>query len=371
MTLEEYSGEPCWPLGGYSTRLMVRSMPKRSMVPKVSVFIFSLTLILLGGILKSPSGMAADQGTVDKAKKEGGEVLVHSVMTLDFTKPLWDAFEKHYPFLKVHQYRARTQTMVTRLLNEYRAGVYSADVLTFNDAEFELLRANRIVESYLSSESKHFPSVFRDTGRYWTAIHFVPFSIIYNTKLVSEAEKPRGWTDLLISKWRDRIGMERYNINWYGNMLLALGEKQGRLFMQDLAKQKPRPHDGTTLLLQQVIWGELPLAIGRGQHTEAAKLSGAPVDWVKDINPMLAQFHVVGLARSAPHPNSARLLIDFLLSGEAQVIVAESARIPTREGIKKSPGFESINISKLIPPDPRIREKYNDYMGEYKNLFWK
>jgi iron(III) transport system substrate-binding protein len=82
------------------------------------------------------------------------------------------------------------------------------------------------------------------------------------------------------------------------------------------------------------------------------KPTGAPVDWVY-LNPVFANIHPAGISAKAPHPNAARLFIDFVLSKPGQEIVRKMNRIPDRtdtppgqprliEGIK--PAFAPVEV---------------------------
>ena len=42
---------------------------------------------------------------------------------------------------------------------------------------------------------------------YWFASNISPYGIVYNTELVSEAEAPKTWQDLLDPKWKDQVAI--------------------------------------------------------------------------------------------------------------------------------------------------------------------
>ena len=49
------------------------------------------------------------------------------------------------------------------------------------------------------------------------------------------------------------------------------------------------------------------------------KKQGAPVDWV-GFEPAIVALHPISMVEKAPHPNAAKLFIDFALSDEGQKI---------------------------------------------------
>lgn len=60
------------------------------------------------------------------------------------------------------------------------------------------------------------------------------------------------------------------------------------------------------------------------------------------------------LAANAPHPNTAKLFIDFVLSNEGQKMVGGFKRIPVRNNVKPDP-------SRLFNGYKRIVELPEDY----------
>ena len=259
--------------------------------------------------------------------------------------------------------------MVNRLLTEYRAKAYLVDVIQFNIAEQLRLLDAGIGAVYKSPERKHFPSTFKDKKGYWTAIYYFVYTVGYNSQLVPSAAVPRTWEELLNPKWRDNIGMEDYAVNWYGNMLLAKGGERGKSFMRNLSMQKPRIVDGPSLLAQLMAAGEFPIGVARSHRMEIFKQKGAPLEWVRNIDPMVLQHSVVGLAKNPPHPNAAKLLIDFLLSEEAQQILAKQNRMIPRRGIKMAKAYEEIDMERILPPSPSVLSNLDKLTNEYVTLF--
>ncbi|MEX0802640.1 MAG: extracellular solute-binding protein [Candidatus Binatia bacterium] len=341
---------------------------RKAKIVRARQFLFLLSsLVLCSGI-----GFGASLDLVQKAKQEGGEVITYDTTRIAITRPLFDAFEAKYPFLKVKQYKADTNKMMQRVLAEYRAGKHLVDVLSFGNFHMEVLIDKGIVGQYESPERRNYAPLFKDKrGGYWTAVHYIPMTIDYNTNLVSEKVRPQEWQDLVDPKWKGQIAMEEDNVEWYAGMLKGMGTETAEKFMKALAKQNIRltrgPSDGIALLAA----GEFSILISRGQHAEALKAKGAPVDWVKNPNPLVSQFKMVSIPQRPPHPNSAKLFIDFMLSDTAAEIFAKFLVNPAREGVRNiSSGFKEIDIKKLVPPPTEeLKQHYSRYLKEFRDLF--
>jgi len=59
---------------------------------------------------------------------------------------------------------------------------------------------------------------------------------------------------------------------------------------------------------------------------------GAPVTWLK-VEPISGVTHSIGLVKNAPHPNAAKLLIDFLVSEEGQRTFAAVDYLPAMPSV--------------------------------------
>ena len=64
---------------------------------------------------------------------------------------------------------------------------------------------------------------------------------------------------------------------------------------------------------QLMAAGEFPLGIVYALRIESMRKSGAPVEWVKTSDPVFVSLSPVAVAAKARHPNSAKLLMDFLI----------------------------------------------------------
>ena len=155
---------------------------------------------------------------------------------------------------------------------------------------------------------------------------------------------------------------------YLGTTLKAMGEEKGLAYMRELAKQA-QLRAGRTLLAQLVAAGEFKGALTAYSQTfEVLKPTGAPVDWVY-LNPVFANIHPSGVAAKAPHPNAARLFVDFVLSKRGQELVRAMNRIPDRidtppeqarliEGVK--PAFASTEVFENIE---RYAKMFHDIFG--------
>lgn len=297
-------------------------------------------LLLIGGLLSLSYRyvMAASEKDVrseivEKAKKEG-EVVLYTTMPYIDLQAITPAFEKKYPFLKAKFIRLRSATMFTKLQSEYRAKQYLADTVNPTIWTIPQYFDEGLLGAYKSPEREAILESFMDKDGYWTSDYIVVGGLAYNTKLVPPNRIPRSYQDLLDPWWKGRIGMDEVSFRWYGCMLKILGEEKGRAFMQKLSQQNANIRRNPTLITQLLAAGEFSAAINiPHRDVEEFKKMGGPVEWIAPLDqPIIMYSHVTSIAKNPPHPNAARLYIDFILSKEGQQVLAKR-NVPIRPDI--------------------------------------
>ena len=335
-------------------------------------FVFTVLLSLIS-FVNDGRGQASDPKIVEAAKKEGGEIEAYVTLRTDTAQYIWKLFEAKYPFLKVKQYKADSDKMLQRLATEYRAKKYLVDVLNFGGGfHTQVLIEQGIAGAYLSPETKYFPAAFKEKNGLWTTLYYNPLTLIYNTKLLAPNERPKDWFDLLHPRYKGRLAIEHEQVTWYAGMMKRYGAEKGRQFMHGLAKHEPRPEQssrGNALLAA----GEFAAYIGRGHVAEMFKKKGAPVDWIKNPDPLVVQPATVQIAKQPPHPNSARLLIDFMLSEQIAELLAKEQRLPGRSNAAGlDAAFKEINAEKILPLSiEEVQANFRKYLEEYRTYFGK
>ncbi len=325
-------------------------------------FILCIPLMILALVLCDARGTyAASADTIDAAKKEG-EMNWYGGGSSEIDENINRGFMKKYPFIQARKFRIQSQRLLVRFETESRAGKHSADIVRTTDWYIDIFKKKGLLLKYESPEGKQIPDEFKDKDGFYTSLYMAVHALAYNPKMIAKNELPRSYDDLLNPKWKGKLGMEDAAYVWFVNLLKLKGEKQGIEYMRRLAKQDVSLRSGTTLLSNLVAAGELPLAIDLyAYEIERSKKSGAPLDWVA-FEPVIVHTIAGAINKNAPHPNAAKLFMDFLLSEDGQRIYLGESMQPTRKGLA-APWFPK-NL-KLHVNDPDIGDK----VGEYQKLF--
>jgi iron(III) transport system substrate-binding protein len=281
--------------------------------------------LLLGG----PRAYAIDAAVIEAARKEG-EVNWYSTQIVNqLVRPVAAAFEKKYPGIKVRYSRANANEVAIKIINESAARRPQADVFDGTSTVVPLKRLG-IVEKWQPEAAKAYPDLYKDPQGYWVASNIYINTPGYNTSLVPTGTEPRTYQDLLDPKWAGKMAWNSLpsasgGAGFIGNVLAEMGERDGMAYLRAFSKQKVANVAGAAReVLDQVIAGEYAIGLQIfNHHAVISAKKGAPVDWIK-MEPATGTLSVISIHKSAPHPNAAKLLVDFIVSREGQQIFRDA-----------------------------------------------
>lgn len=302
------------------------------------------------------------------AKKEGSFVF-YGTMSTDHANRVLAGFSRRYPFLSVRHYRAGSTALLSKILAEARAGKHDADVIDqVPGAAYELIRAG-LIEKYLSPNRKAVREEMIDKDGLWTATYHVVVVTGYHTRQVRKEEVPRSYEELLHPRWKGRMVLDTQDADWFHALLESWGEEKGLAYMKRLASLEPQMRTGHTLEAQLLAAGEYGLSpILYGYRVAEMAAQGAPVDFVF-FEPVMSKPRPVSLAKHAPQPHAGMLFIDWILSEEAQTIIAQDlGRGPVRKGMKSK--YERLDHPKyLVVRDDTLGPVYKKRLQQYQEIF--
>lgn len=320
--------------------------------------------------IASDSARGATDGTVVEKARAEGQAVLYTAWGLDTVQALTAAFGKKYPFIKLDVLRTGSERLLTITIAEHKQKVFRADV--FSGSHLAMINHKKLghLEKYLSTEQQAFPKAYKDPDGYWTAFYMDTRVLAYNTRMLARENAPKTYEDLLLAKWKSKMAMDDADYILYGSLLEMMGRERGLLFAKKLAQQDLIIRGGHPLLAQLLIGGEFPIYLdGFGSNIERFKAQGAPIDWVA-LEPVIVSLNPVGMAASAPHPNSAKLLVDFLLSKEGQEVGRSVGKIPARPEVE--PPYPRLTQGlKLFPVPLTVADRYGEIVKEFREIFLK
>ena len=307
----------------------------------------------------------------ENARKEGELVWYTSMSLTDFPK-IVGAFEKTVPYVKVRANRLSQSSVITKIDTEARAGLFAVDVVGSAPVEMWELKQKGHSVPYLSPELKAFPVGSYDPQGFWSSFEVTPIVLAFNTKLVAQDEAPRSYQDLLQPKWKGKMNMGSDEYAWYSVVLDGMGKAKGLEYMKALARQQLHiPGSSSIMRLQLMLAGESAITIAaRGRRATEYKEKGAPIDY-RLLDPYPAEPNALTLMRRSAHPHASILFIDWILSEEAQSLMAQQIpRLTLRKGVKQIPRHQELYKKDFVFVNPAsIGANLNELIASYQQVF--
>jgi ABC-type Fe3+ transport system substrate-binding protein len=318
-------------------------------------------------------GADREQRLVDGARKEA-QVTVYSSMIVDQAlRPLIDAFQAKYPFVRAQYVRDDPPQQLQKVMAESRAGRMVADVVESTGLEVPI-RAADIDQPFWSPQIEAYDPSLRDPDNYWAPTRISYLGACYNTNLVKPGEAPKSFADYLDPKWKGKIA---WSSTVAGALLFItgvrnfMGEDKAFAYLQKLAQQDVVSiPSANRVVVDRVMAGEYSLCLDAFlHHPIISARKGAPVASLP-LDPVLTVVSSVMLPKAPPHPYAAMLFIDYLLSREGQQTLQRADYFPARSDVPASADLDQIvprkiglqeNFISPIKMDadlPRSRELY-------------
>ncbi|HEY2989595.1 MAG TPA: extracellular solute-binding protein [Candidatus Binatia bacterium] len=333
----------------------------------VTFLAFASYLSLAANIIFAQAASPDRAKLIEEAKKES-KVVVYAAYSAADANAFKAAFEKKYPFITFEYFRAGKDKLLARYLTEVKAGQFFPDVYQSSIFPVTTLLQRGLLGKYVSPERAAYSDTLKDKEGYWTAVYLNAMTIAYNTRMVKPDEVPKSYQDLLLPKWKGKMGMDLNKTEWYVAMLQMMGEEKGKKYMEALSKQNIQAREGNTITGQLLVAGEFPLVVSQyPTSVEEYKKLKAPIEWVP-LEPHFVYSIVMATTAKQPHPAAGRLFVDFALSEEGQKLMRGLSRIPARKDVLPDPP-NLIQGHKLLVLNPASSEDYNRYNNEYHKYF--
>jgi iron(III) transport system substrate-binding protein len=310
-----------------------------------------------------------------KAAEQEGEVMVY-VGGAEYREAIQE-FQKSFPKIKLSTFSsARGPELLSRLMAERRAGknvvdVYMTGIGThialYNAKALSSVRSAMILAD-VKDQSNWFDGkhkyIYGNDGMAFIFEGAVSRWISINSKQVKEDEL-KSWWDLARPKWKDKIVSYDPVIPgtaapalWFFYTNPALGQKYidelfgkgGVTFSRDYRQ-----------LIDWLVAGKASICIACQDEARKAKAQGLPVDEVdhamKEGHLMTHGQGIVSLIQPSPHPNAARVFVNWLLSRQGQLAFQEVTN--TRLGYARNSLRTDVPKDKVLREElPRAGEPY-------------
>jgi iron(III) transport system substrate-binding protein len=340
-------------------------------------------LAALGGaaLLWPRPGRAADTAGADAAalqqaaRQEGSVTWYVAQGDTPTAERMGRTFTATYPGITVDVMRTTGQVAFQRLLLDIKNQTPHCDVFSATDAaHMPILKERNELTHYVPPNAADMVSRFKaqsDDGWYYVtdAGRWVP---IYNRDKVKPADAPKAWTDLLDPKWQGRVSVGHPAFSGgMGAWMLGVVQLHGWQYFEQLARNNPRIGRSTQDTVTLLSAGECLVGPTWAPGAYRAVDKGEPIGIEQASDGGVVMVFPSAIPARAPHPNAARLFLNWMLSAAYSNLEAADGSEPIHAGVPPRADEPALAGLKVVAPTaaelrqgvPELIEKWRDTFG--------
>jgi len=313
----------------------------------VCLALSGLFFLALAGYAPAQTDWKKDwERTLQEAKKEG-KIVAGIPARAELRKELEAVFKPKFG-IDMELSPARGPQNASRIAAEAKAGVKYFDVFIGGSGTFESLAEDGIVEPLMPNlilpevkepklwwgghiwednlkTNRFLYSFIADasTGGFW-----------HNTELV-KPEEIRSLDDFLHPKWKGKIGFLDPRTPGSGQSIWSFfWDVKGEGYLRKLVQQDLFVSRDQRQLADSLAKGKLAVALGVSFYTlEGFIVANLPIKELPSLKegaPSSNGSGVIGIVKAPPHPNAAKVFVNWLLSKEGQELYVKVMHQATR-----------------------------------------
>lgn len=306
--------------------------------------------------------------SIINASKQEDALYIYSSLEENSWNTLIRTFNSHYPWIEVNLVQVDAAEVFERYEQDLNAGQRAADLLISADPNGWYQFSFEDDLYYRSQEDTQVPDWSKSTLGTYT-VFCEPMVLIYNQKLVQTP--PQSMTELAAyaknnpAAYQDQIvtyDVEKSSIGLAVNGFWVSTKKQaGWDLLQTIGRVKPRVFTSAETMIDLVAAGEAKIGYFVPLGAVLPRLGNHPdLGWtyLRDGQPILLPGMMI--TQRSLSPNSARLMLDFILSQEGQYTLALNGQVPYRSDITPAVSLHFDRLSTELGEPNLIRGALDD-----------
>lgn len=301
---------------------------------------------------EAPAGYPSDYASLIEAAKKEGTVSIYTSTDAAQSQKLQDAFKAKYG-ISIAYNDLGTNGAYNQVISEAAAGQTTADIVWSSAMDLQMtLVQDGYAQEYETPEAANIPAWanYKNT-LYGSTVE--PIGAIYNTKALSADKLPKTYADLITFLKDNKTELQ-------GKVATFDPEKSGSGFLHHSNDARERKDfwdlvkamadDGVKIysssgsMKETVVSGENVIGINIIGSYALQWVNESPnlgVHFATDYTPAFSRLAMI--VKDAPHPNAAKLFVDFMLSQEGQSALAEGGLPSVRKDVTSGYNIDTLN----------------------------
>jgi len=335
------------------------------------LFVLMIAAIMFTGCQKKagvagiPGGVTATtnmQALIDAAKKEGQLTVIALPHNWVNYGELIAGFQAKYG-IKINELNpdgSSAEELEAIKANKDNKGPQAPDVIDVGLKFGPEAVASGLVTPYKVTTWDSIPDSVKDKDGYWYGDYYGALAFEVNTDIIKNV--PRDWADLLKPEYKGKFalaGDPRISNQAFLTVLAASLANGGTVDnltpgLEYFAKMNKAGNLVPLIAVTgTVASGETPITIEWDYNALANRdtLAGNPnVEVVIPATGVVAGVYIQAISAYAPHPNAARLWMEYLYSDEGQLLWLKGYGHPARFNDMASRGVIPADLAAKLPP---------------------
>ena len=295
----------------------------------------------------------ADLSKIETAARAEGSVTWYvAQMSGEAAEAMGHRFTRLYPGVAVSVIRTTGQVAYERLQQELKNNTPTCDVFSSTDiSQFPALVKRGALALYEPVNASELAKPYQGLGQ---AGYYYPTTgslqiLIYQTQKITGADIPTRCTDLLNPKFAHRVAVAHPAFSGYfGQWVLAMRRQYGWSYFEKLAANSPRVGRSGNDPITMLNAGECVVGTGPASTSTITAARGNPIGIVYPEDGTVLTVGPSAVVAAAPHPNAARLFMEWLLSRDYADACRDWALEPVRADAAPLPGVKPIDSIKTV-----------------------
>jgi ABC-type Fe3+ transport system substrate-binding protein len=257
----------------------------------------------------------------DKAKDEKSLVFYSGGPTEPYERMARE-FSARYPGITVAVTGGFSNVLDRKIDEQIAAHKLEVDMAFFQTVQdFVAWKRAGVLASFKPDSYDKIDPRFRDEDGAFTPTSVVLLTYAYNTKLLTPADAPKSAFDFLKAQFAGKL-VTAYPTDDDATLYVfaTIIDNYGWGYMDKYMAQKPNFIQGHLAVLRSVADGSNAVTFDSTSSTTGAlKKAGQSIDFAfPECDVMPTFFITAGIFKDAPHPNAARLFLNWYMAKEQQ-----------------------------------------------------